>query len=39
LRPTLWIAAIGEVAAVVWLLVSPVRRMHEFPPPPESASG
>lgn len=39
LRPTLWIAAIGEVAAVVWLLASPVRRMHEFPPPPESASG
>ena len=31
LRPTLWIATIGSVAGVAWLLPSPVRTMRELP--------
>lgn len=31
LRPALWIAAIGQVTAAVWLLASPIRTMRDFP--------
>ena len=31
LRPTLWIAVIGESLAGIWLLASPVRHMRDFP--------
>jgi len=31
LRPTLWMAVIGESLAGIWLLVSPVRHMRDFP--------
>ena len=30
-RPTLWLAAVGEVLAIVWLLASPLRGMRDFP--------
>jgi len=32
LRPTLWIAAVGESVAGGWLLASPIRRMRDYPP-------
>lgn len=32
-RPTLWIATIGALAAVLWLLPSPVARMATLPDP------
>jgi MFS family permease len=31
LRPTLWIGAIGQAIAGVWLLASPMRTMRDFP--------
>jgi MFS family permease len=31
LRPTLWIASVGAVAGVLWLLPSPIMRMRELP--------
>jgi len=31
LQPTLWIASVGAVAGVLWLLPSPVMRMRELP--------
>jgi MFS family permease len=31
LRPTLWIASLGAVAGVLWLLPSPLVRMRELP--------
>jgi len=31
LRPTLWIATVGALAGVLWLLPSPVMRMRELP--------
>jgi MFS family permease len=31
LRPTLWIATVGAVAGVLWLLPSPVLRLRELP--------
>jgi MFS family permease len=31
LRPTLWVAVIGAVLSVVWLLPSPIPRMRECP--------
>jgi MFS family permease len=31
LRPTLWIASIGAVAGVLWLLPSPILRLRELP--------
>ena len=31
LRPTLWIATIGSVAGIAWLLPSPIRTMRELP--------
>jgi MFS family permease len=30
-RPTLWVATIGAVAGALWLLPSPVPRLHELP--------
>ena len=38
LRPTLWIGAIGESLAGVWLLASPMRSMRDFPEVEHSAS-
>jgi MFS family permease len=32
-RPTLWIASVGAVAGVLFLLPSPLRRMRELPEP------
>ncbi|SEG86243.1 Predicted arabinose efflux permease, MFS family [Actinacidiphila yanglinensis] len=32
LRPTLWLATVGGVLCVLWLLPSPVPRMHALPP-------
>lgn len=34
LRPALWLGVIGESLAGVWLLVSPMRRMRDFPASP-----
>ena len=31
LRPTLWIAAVGQLAAGAWLFSSPMRGMRDFP--------
>ena len=31
LRPTLWIASVGAVAGVLWLLPSPLMRLRELP--------
>jgi MFS family permease len=31
LRPTLWIASVGAIAGVLWLLPSPVPRLRELP--------
>lgn len=33
LRPTLWIASAGALAGVLWLLPSPVLRIHALPEP------
>ncbi|MFJ2933770.1 MFS transporter [Streptomyces sp. NPDC087219] len=33
LRPTLWIATVGAVFAVLWVLPSPLPRMRELPSP------
>ena len=33
LRATLWISALGQAAAFLWLLPSPVPQMHEIPQP------
>ena len=35
LRPTLWIGAVGEFLAGIWLLASPMRTMRDFPDAPE----
>ena len=32
LRATLWVAAVGQVLAIVWLFASPMRTMRDFPP-------
>ena len=31
LRTTLWIGAVGSSLAAVWLLISPIARMRDFP--------
>jgi MFS family permease len=31
LRPTLWIASVGAIAGVLWLLPSPILRLRELP--------
>jgi MFS family permease len=38
LRPTLWIASVGAIAGVLWLLPSPVMRLRELPEPEETAA-
>ncbi|MFE6098722.1 MFS transporter [Streptomyces laurentii] len=38
LRPTLWIATIGTVLAVVWVLPSPLARLRELPKPQSAAA-
>jgi predicted MFS family arabinose efflux permease len=38
LRPTLWIGAAGQVLAVLWLVFSPIRTMHDFPDPPPATT-
>jgi len=36
LRPALWIATVGAVLGVLWLLPSPVMRLRELPDPAET---
>ncbi len=36
LRPTLWIATVGAVAGVLWLLPSPVPKLRDLPSPTHS---
>ena len=31
MRPTLWLAAVGAISAVLWLLPSPIRRLRALP--------
>jgi predicted MFS family arabinose efflux permease len=35
LRPTLWIATVGALAGLLWILPSPVMSLHELPPEAE----
>ncbi|MFH9722089.1 MFS transporter [Streptomyces sp. NPDC017254] len=37
LRPTLWVATVGAVFAVLWVLPSPLPRMRELPSPKEES--
>jgi len=37
LRATLWIGALGQALAGVWLLASPMRRLRDFPDAPPAA--
>ncbi|MEV4948580.1 MFS transporter [Streptomyces sp. NPDC053755] len=37
LRPTLWVATVGAVFAVLWLLPSPLPRTRDLPAPAEEA--
>ncbi|WP_261992789.1 MFS transporter [Streptomyces sp. adm13(2018)] len=37
LRPTLWVATVGAVFAVLWLLPSPLPRTRELPSPKEES--
>ena len=36
LRPTMWIAAAGAIAGLLWLLPSPIPRLRELPESPDS---
>lgn len=36
-RPALWIATVGAVAGVLWVLFSPIARMRELPEDPATA--
>lgn len=38
LRPTLWIASVGALAGVLWLLPSPVLRLRDLPERDEAAT-
>ncbi|MFE6712459.1 MFS transporter [Streptomyces sp. NPDC057695] len=38
LRPTLWLATVGAVFAVLWLLPSPLPRTRELPSPKEESA-
>ena len=31
IRPTLWIAAVGAVAGILWIVPSPIMQMHDVP--------
>lgn len=33
LRPTLWVAVLGALTSFLWLLPSPIRRLHTLPTP------
>ena len=33
LRPALWVATVGAIAGVLWVLPSPIPRMRELPEP------
>ena len=33
LRPTLWLAVVGQALAGAWLLASPMRQLRDFPDP------
>lgn len=33
IRSTLWVAAVGQALAFLWLLPSPIPSMHEMPEP------
>jgi hypothetical protein len=35
IRPTLWIATVGGLFGVLWLLPSPLPRLRELPTSPE----
>lgn len=35
LRGTVWVAMLGQVAAVTWVLASPLRRLRDLPPAPD----
>jgi MFS family permease len=35
LRPALWISSIAALAGILWMLPSPIPRMHELPETPE----
>jgi MFS family permease len=37
LRPTLWVAVIGALASFLWLLPSPIPRLHQLPGAAQSA--
>jgi MFS family permease len=39
LRPTLWIATVGALAGVLWLLPSPIPRLRELPEPEDTDAG
>ena len=39
LRTTLWVGAIGQALAGVWLLASPMRRLRDFPDAPPETDG
>ncbi len=39
LRTTLWVGAVGQSLAVVWLLVSPMRSLRDFPDAPTDMEG
>jgi predicted MFS family arabinose efflux permease len=39
LRPTLWLATVGAIAGVLWLLPSPLLRLRELPEVEEEAAG
>ena len=38
LRPTLWIATVGRLAGLLWLLPSPVPRLRDLPDAPEDGA-
>ena len=39
LRPTLWVGAVGEALAGIWLLASPMRTLRDFPEASEPGDG
>lgn len=38
LRPALWIAAVGGLLGVLWIVFSPLARMRDLPPPADQAT-
>jgi MFS family permease len=39
LRNTMWVGAIGVLSSVLWLLLSPLRKLRDIPAEPATASG